>query len=805
MTEKEFRELNLLEKLKEKGLLINGRNGKPRPVSKQKALDFLQSEVGVIEPFIDIKEVLLCILHNDFPLNHKCPICGKRLYFVSLNGDDRYNKFCSEECAKSHTVESIYNSIPPQSLIEKFNENMTFGEFRNFCKLYIFKNGNSPKTQRNRAYFKYFSERLLISNNWRSIPEFMWCIVNDDQEEHKYCECGKEVIFSEVTGRRKTCGNKDCSEKYAHTEESYDRRHQTCLDKYGVDHFSKTEEYKQKYQSTSIERYGAPSFMSNPEQRLKSFQSYFEKTGYHSTFENPQTKEKAKESLQKHLKEDPELYKKAGKKAVETYKQRDPNYEKRNTKVKETIERNIAENPNFWKDRWAKSQETLEKTYQKIGSKELYEKMRTAQREESLIAKYGSLEEYYNYRTLQTRKKYKEEFGVESYRYSKEFKEKYHLERECQLKEFRKNNPNVYPMDEITLLFSDIFDKYNIIPYRQIIIITSILDKYKIQINEYLWGNGDMSKRFHGCEILDIKEFKKKFNTTVEEECITFFKNSFRSKGEKKLFNYIQSLIGDEAIINNSRAVLTDEDGNSQELDIYLPSRKIAFEYNGTYWHSLKIVKSEFYHLNKTRKCKELGIQLIHIWDYEWLFETEKIKTFLRNILLPKVKISARKCILEKVSNSEEEEFLNAYHLDGYKESLICYGLYFQGTLLQVMSFNNFSNSSVAQFEMIRLCTKEGYAIYGGAERLFQQFLLDYNPQVIVSYCNRDKFHGNVYNKLNFVSQSLRPLESLVKIGNSSYDRITEEKVITTNKIKLIEDSFCDTYTSGIETFIWEK
>lgn len=684
---------------------------------------------------------------------------------------------------------------------------MTFEEFRNFCRENIFKNGNSPKTQKLRAYFKYFSERLVIAKNWRSVTEFMWCIINNDSAEHKYCECGNEVTFSEVAGRRKTCGNKDCAEKYAHTEESYNRRHQTCLDKYGVEHFSKTEEYKQKYQATSIERYGVPSFMMNSEQRKKSYQSYFEKTGYYTPFENPKTIEKAQETLQKHLEEDPELLKRARQQAVRTYKQKDPDYKKRSLKTKQTYDRYVAENPNYWKDRWQKSQKTLEKEYEKAGSKELYDKEQYERRKRTLISKYGSLDSYYDYRTDLTRKKYMKEFGMESYRNSEEFREKYLAERQAQLENFRKENPSVYPMEEILSMFSEAFKKYDIIPFRQNIIITSALEEIGLQINDYFWGNGDMSKRFHGCEITNIETIKDLITPIVERECEDFFKNSFRSKGEKELFEYVKSLVGEDKVVNNKRALITTEKGNGLELDVYVPSMNVAFEYNGTYWHSLEIVKDKYYHLNKTQKCAELGIRLIHIWDYEWLFETEKVKMLIKTILLSKTKVSARKCTIARITPHEEEEFLNTYHYEGYKESFVCYGLYYDNTLVQVMSLSK-PEDNVAQYELLRLCTKTDLIILGGAERMFKHFLFDYNPESVVSYCDRDKFSGGIYGKLNFSSESWRPIESLIKVENGEYHRITESQINELNWVEinnLDKDNYCDIYNSGRETYVWKR
>ena len=51
---------------------------------------------------------------------------------------------------------------------------------------------------------------------------------------------------------------------------------------------------------------------------------------------------------------------------------------------------------------------------------------------------------------------------------------------------------------------------------------------------------------------------------------------------------------------------------------------KLAFEFNGTYYHSVERDPQNYeYHLNKTKECKSLGIKLVHIWEDEWIYENE--------------------------------------------------------------------------------------------------------------------------------------------------------------------------------------
>lgn len=71
----------------------------------------------------------------------------------------------------------------------------------------------------------------------------------------------------------------------------------------------------------------------------------------------------------------------------------------------------------------------------------------------------------------------------------------------------------------------------------------------------------------------------------------------------------------------NVRTLLKGAKNYPLELDVYIASLSIAFEYNGSYFH-----KGDKYHDNltleeyKTQECKKLGIALHHIWDYEDLY-----------------------------------------------------------------------------------------------------------------------------------------------------------------------------------------
>lgn len=102
----------------------------------------------------------------------------------------------------------------------------------------------------------------------------------------------------------------------------------------------------------------------------------------------------------------------------------------------------------------------------------------------------------------------------------------------------------------------------------------------------------------------------------------------YRSKSEKDVFNYIKNDLGYNDALHSYHEVI-----KPYELDIYVPSKKIAFEFNGILWHSLENEKPIDYHLNKTIRCENVGVKLIHIWEDEWNNNQNNVKEFIKNIL----------------------------------------------------------------------------------------------------------------------------------------------------------------------------
>lgn len=211
------------------------------------------------------------------------------------------------------------------------------------------------------------------------------------------------------------------------------------------------------------------------------------------------------------------------------------------------------------------------------------------------------------------------------------------------------------------------------------------------------------------------------------------------SKAEKDIVDFIKSIYNGQ-IITNDRTIL-----GGKELDIYFPELKLAIEYDGLFWHNN--IDNSY----KFEECRKQGIRLIRIIEPEWVKQEYKIKVFLKSTFgIFDKKIFARKCEVKEIDNENYKLFTEENHLQGYVVASVKIGLFYENQLVQVMSFGKPRFNNKTEWELIRECSKLGYSIIGGKEKLLKFFEKRYNPKNILSYCEKDKFSGRSYYKNGF-------------------------------------------------------
>ena len=193
------------------------------------------------------------------------------------------------------------------------------------------------------------------------------------------------------------------------------------------------------------------------------------------------------------------------------------------------------------------------------------------------------------------------------------------------------------------------------------------------------------------------------------------------------------------------------------ELDIVVPSKKIAIEYGGLFWHSELQGKDRNYHLNKLQKCNEIGYKLITIFEDEWLNKQDIVENRLKHILgiSDSASIYARKCVIKEIDTKAKNLFLEKFHLQGKDYSKVKLGAFYNNSLVSVMTFSggSIAKGNVAKegvYELNRFCSDYDYNVVGIAGKFVSHFRKNYTVDNIFTYGDRRWSDGDLYKKLGF-------------------------------------------------------
>ena len=226
----------------------------------------------------------------------------------------------------------------------------------------------------------------------------------------------------------------------------------------------------------------------------------------------------------------------------------------------------------------------------------------------------------------------------------------------------------------------------------------------------------------------------------------------YYSKYEDEIYNWLGSL-NIKNIIKNDRNLLYPK-----EIDIYLPEYSLGIEFDGLWSHSeFAGGKTRSYHLNKTEACKKLGVQLIHIFEDEWLNKQEIVKSIILSKLgLIKNKVYARDCSVKEINDDTIiHEFYTKNHLQGYSSGKYAFGLYDKGgTLVYMVSLKSPRFNKHFQYEVLRSCSKINTVVIGGFSKILSYAEKTLGISSLISYVDQRYFSGSSYSNWKFLYAS---------------------------------------------------
>lgn len=216
------------------------------------------------------------------------------------------------------------------------------------------------------------------------------------------------------------------------------------------------------------------------------------------------------------------------------------------------------------------------------------------------------------------------------------------------------------------------------------------------------YDNGPVYYSFK-CNICD-SVFKDNFHSgqPVCRVCNPNWHNT--SKAEKEIVHFLKSFYGG-IILENNRQVLS-----GKELDIFLPEKNIAVEYNGTHWHgfskdtdmSLEDFKKKLE--EKRLLCEQRNIRLITIDEADYNQRKQVFLDFLKYEILEKRLINTQDCRVREINIEAADSFLEKNDVEGVVQRCdFCLGLELGSELIATAVFlDNIC---------IRHCSKLGYDI----------------------------------------------------------------------------------------------
>lgn len=209
--------------------------------------------------------------------------------------------------------------------------------------------------------------------------------------------------------------------------------------------------------------------------------------------------------------------------------------------------------------------------------------------------------------------------------------------------------------------------------------------------------------------------------------------------------------------------------------------------------------------------------RVIHLWEDQWMYHQEKIKSKIQSLLGLTTKIHGRQTRIVKLNNDQLIEFLHKHHLNVPIKAKYKYGLYYNNELVAVMSFSkgrpiNRHGRTYNSFELLRYCNKLHMTVVGGVGKLLNHFIREQSPDDIMTYVDADWSDGRSLVPLGFKQIAFKnPMNFYlnVKTGEREYEEmlllklgLSIETPLKERHEVLLNEGYICVYNSGSYKYI---
>lgn len=261
------------------------------------------------------------------------------------------------------------------------------------------------------------------------------------------------------------------------------------------------------------------------------------------------------------------------------------------------------------------------------------------------------------------------------------------------------------------------------------------------------------------------------------------------SIAEQEIFSFCKEHVDD--FINGDRKLL-----DGFEIDIYSGSLRLGIEFNGLYWHSEENLPND-YHYNKSKLATLKGINLIHIWEDQWLYKSEIVKSVLLKLLGKSTIISSGTTTI-KISDIDAENFFKENSLSENISGNVCLG-FFTDELVSVMVLDNRNG-----WKLVGHCDKKNITVKDSFNTLFRKFINEYTPESVEYVIDRSL-------EILYVPDCVREGFQFIDETDPDYQYLSYENeyAIRESKLKIesvgLAKNNLKIYDSGNLRYLWKK
>jgi len=227
-----------------------------------------------------------------------------------------------------------------------------------------------------------------------------------------------------------------------------------------------------------------------------------------------------------------------------------------------------------------------------------------------------------------------------------------------------------------------------------------------------------------------------------------------KSKQEEEISEFVKSL---GVTLYRNRKILQESANVFYEIDIFIPEKRVGIEVNGLYFHrtvthkSVKHSVPRDYHIKKSLLAKDQQILLLHMWEDLWKHKRSLAENLIKSALgLYEQTLDANECDLINLSYAEAQAFFEENWPYDIEISPIRYALLYKSQVVSAITCRLMGK----QLHIAGFTNRRGTQVVNGFKRLLDKAIKTTKPSIITADLHLD--FNNIPDKTIYAQNGFR-------------------------------------------------